>query len=104
MHRSLTAAFLALILSCAAQGQYRPYSGGGPLTPENQMFVWNGETLMPLFNADGIQCDHWLIWVFSDGTQPIPGTEWGAVDGASPEDAEQKWQQALELEHQLKED
>ena len=51
-------------------------------------------------NPDGVSCDHWSIWVFSDGTSAIPGQQWGAITGSSPGEVQEKWQQALDNQRQ----
>lgn len=65
-----------------------------------QMFIWQNGNLAPLMNPEGVSCDHWSIWVFSDGTSAIPGRQWGAITGASPGEVQEKWQQALEQQRQ----
>lgn len=61
-----------------------------------QMSIWQNSNLAPLMNPEGVSCDHWSIWVFSDGTSPIPGQQWGAITGGSPGEVQEKWQEALE--------
>jgi hypothetical protein len=79
-------AFLPSLASASAQAN-------------SPMFTWDGSHLSPLMNPEGIACDHWSIWVFSDGQSPIPGFQWGAVTGATPAEVTQKWQEADENLH-----
>jgi|GEM_PF-5699002 len=90
MNRWNVAAVLMLpLLAIQAQTQSTP-----------QMFIWQNGNLAPLMNSEGVSCDHWSIWVFSDGTSPIPGQQWGAITGASPGEVQGKWQQALEQQRE----
>jgi hypothetical protein len=60
-----------------------------------QEHTWDGHTLQPLYNTNGVTCDHWVVWVYTDETtNPQPGRGWGEQDGASAGEALQKWQRA----------
>jgi hypothetical protein len=48
---------------------------------DDQMQIWNGSALQPLFNTDGISCDHWEIWYYKPGELHVPGKQWGSSNG-----------------------
>ena len=50
---------------------------------------------MPLFNTSGIACDHWEIWFFEDGAATKAGKQWGAAEGATTEEVQQKQDDAI---------
>jgi hypothetical protein len=58
-----------------------------------QMYAFDGANLVPIFNPNGISCDHWTMLLFGDGVPAVFGQQWGAIDGTSAGDVQNKWQQ-----------
>lgn len=64
-----------------------------------QMYIKSNGGLMPIFNTDGLACDHWVIWLYPDGTlNPSSGGEWGAVVGASATEVQSKYDDGAEMQ------
>ncbi len=61
-------------------------------------YVWDGSTLQPLLNTQGIAVDHWAIWVFGDGVAAVPGRQWGEIDGKTAAQAEARWEREVRFE------
>jgi hypothetical protein len=77
---------LALLCLCATAAKSAP----------QQFWILNESTLNPSpFMGDPatLVCDHWTMLLFSDGSLPVFGQQWGAIDGASASDVERIWEQ-----------
>jgi hypothetical protein len=75
-----------------------------PVTAQQAQYsVWDGHNLRPLSNTQGIVCDHWAIWLYTDATtDPKPAKGWGEVDGASAGEVQEKYQKLRDnMEHLL---
>ena len=80
-------AILSVVVSVMAQEQY---------------YVWDGSNLQPLFNTQGIVCDHWAIWLYTDSTaDPQPAKGWGEIDGASADEVQAKYQESRDKMERL---
>lgn len=86
--------FWTLLVSLRATSQ-QSINASVP-TSSRQPYIWNGNTLSPLYGTTGIACDHWDMWYFREGASQTPGTQWGSDSGQTADEVVKKWQQALQ--------
>lgn len=73
-----------------------------PATAQQQYFQWDGNNLQPLYNTQGVNCDHWAIWLYTDKTtNPKPARGWGEIDGSTAEDVQKKYEQTRDKMERL---
>jgi hypothetical protein len=96
MKRGLS--LLLLLVAPVAQGGKSYYAGS------NDMYVWNGTSLMPLYNTIGMSCDHWTMWYFRAGELQTPGTQWGSASGPSSDDVLKQWEESKKTDEGWKEE
>jgi hypothetical protein len=71
---------------------------------DDQAYVWDGNTLQPLFNTEGIYCTSWSIWLFSsDNHSKTPGTQWGNIVKDSEAAATAKLKETQSVEDKVME-
>jgi len=69
---------------------------------QEQAYVWDGRSLQPLYNKQGISCRKWSIWLFaSDDHIKVSGQQWGNIVEDSESGTLGQLKDRQEMERQL---